>query len=227
MYRPLFWLTPILLLSCVTSVPASIQFPPVPSSAAANAYTVPLTIVPEEPPSQPIIPLLTPAPDLPSVNVAGRGIKNADQLVDFFLSQNPAYPDMRFLENLADYYVREAAIEGINSDVAWVQMCLETGYLRYGGLVTPDMNNFCGLGSRSSAEPGARFPTPLVGVRAHIQHLHAYATTYPLRQSLVDPRYHYVQRGRAPDVTYLAGTWAADKSYGNKLVSLLEKLASF
>ena len=36
--------------------------------------------------------------------------------------------------------------KGSNSDVAFAQMCLETGFLRFGGLVTMDMNNFCGLG---------------------------------------------------------------------------------
>jgi hypothetical protein len=175
-----------------------------------------------------IPPLLTPAPELPSITVAGRGVKNADALVDFFLAKNPGFGDIRYLEALADTYIKEAKIEGINSDVAWVQMCLETGFLKYGNLVTPEMNNFCGLGAIDAAHPGERFPTVAVGVRAHVQHLQAYATTHPLRQDAVDPRYRFVQpRGKAPDILSLSGTWAADPQYGRKIMQLLEQLAVF
>jgi hypothetical protein len=120
--------------------------------------------------------------------------------------------------------VEEAAIEGVNHDMAFAQMCLETGFLRFGGLVTPEMNNFCGLGSIGPGQIGERFPDPRTGVRAHIQHLKAYATDEPLKQTLVDPRYRWVRYGSAPKIQGLTGTWAADKEYGNKISSLLERL---
>jgi hypothetical protein len=166
--------------------------------------------------------------DLPvSGNLAGRGIKTADQLVSFFLAANPE-ADSAQVRRLAEYYVDEAAIEGINSDVAFVQMCLETGYLRFGGLVTPDMHNYCGLGAIDAAHPGERFPTEQLGVRAHIQHLHAYGTTVALLQPLVDNRYRYVNpRGKAPDIYHLAGTWAQDTAYGEKLEKLLTLLSRY
>ena len=135
---------------------------------------------------------------------------------------------VEYVKKLATYYVHEGAYEGINSDVAFVQMCLETGFLRYGGLVTADMNNFCGLGSIDSTNRGERFATPQLGVRAHIQHLHAYGTTVPLKGKLIDNRYKYVQpRGKAPDIFGLSGTWASDKQYGDKLYGLLVKLNNF
>jgi hypothetical protein len=174
-----------------------------------------------------IVPPVTP-PEMPSYAVSARGVKSADKLVDFFLDRNKEFQDIKQVERLANYYVTEAALEGINSDVAWVQMCLETGFLTYGNLVTKDMNNFCGLGAIDEAHPGLAFPTEQEGVRAHIQHLHAYGTTGSLRQTLVDPRYKYVQpRGKAVDVFALSGTWAADPRYGEKLRALIDALGHY
>lgn len=159
--------------------------------------------------------------------IAEAGVKSASQLVDFFMSRNPQ-GNREQVTRLAHYYVAEAAAEGINSDVAFVQMCLETGFLRFGGLVTPEMNNFCGLGAIDETKRGEWFPTEQIGVRAHIQHLHAYGTTRKLKGELVDNRYKYVNpRGKSPDVFGLAGTWAADKAYGQKLWTLLTILDKF
>lgn len=159
--------------------------------------------------------------------IADSGVKSATQLVDFFMSRNPQ-GNRDQVVRLANYYVEEAAEEGINSDVAFVQMCLETGFLRFGGLVSPEMNNFCGLGAIDETKRGEWFPTEQIGVRAHIQHLHAYGTTGQLKGELVDNRYKYVNpRGKSPDVFGLAGTWAADKAYGQKLWTLLTALDKF
>jgi hypothetical protein len=106
-------------------------------------------------------------------------------------------------------------------------MCLETGFLRYGNLVTPDMNNFCGLGAIGPEQNGEHFDTPRTGVRAHIQHLKAYATDAPLNKDLVDPRYRWVRYGTAPTIYGLAGTWATDKEYAEKIKSILEELYRF
>jgi len=163
----------------------------------------------------------------PSIYIDSMGIKTPQQLFNFFISQNPNAQYEKVMR-LAEYYVNECKIEGINSDIAFVQMCLETGYLKFGGLVTEDMNNFCGLGAIDKNNPGNKFETELLGVRAHVQHLHAYGTTRELKQSLVDSRYKYVNpRGKAPTIQELAGTWAADKAYGSKLESLLQKLSVF
>ncbi|WP_232616854.1 glucosaminidase domain-containing protein [Treponema primitia] len=153
----------------------------------------------------------------------GQGQVDAEYLASFLLSVNDA-ADPDFVKQLSLFYVEEAALEGIDHDVAFAQMCLETGFLRYGGLVTNEMNNFCGLGALSRENPGERFPTPQMGVRAQIQHLKAYATTDPLNQELVDPRYRYVRYGAAPTIEGLAGTWAADRSYAEKIVGVLQRL---
>jgi hypothetical protein len=147
----------------------------------------------------------------------------AERLAAFLLAAN-ADADSKFVEQLAWLYVEEAALEGVDHDVAFAQMCLETGFLRYGGLVTYDMNNFCGLGAIGPEKPGERFPTPQIGVRAQIQHLKGYATSDPLNQDLVDPRYKYVNRGSAPTIEKLSGSWAVDRSYAEKIVDILRRI---
>ena len=104
-------------------------------------------------------------------------------------------------------------------------MCLETGFLRFGGLVSEEMNNFCGLGSIGDGKKGESFPTEKIGVLAHVQHLKAYASSKPLVRPPSDPRYKYVNpKGKAPTIYRLAGTWAADPNYGKKLENILIRL---
>lgn len=157
------------------------------------------------------------------------GIKNAESLYKFFIAKCPDGNKAK-AKKIAKLYITECQTEGINSDIAFVQMCLETNYLRYGNLVTKDKNNFCGLGAIDKNNPGLKFKSMKEGVRAHIQHLHAYGTTedIPLKNELVDPRYKFVKpRGKATDIFGLAGTWAADKEYDAKLDRLLSELEEF
>ena len=158
--------------------------------------------------------------------IMGKGLIHPEDMSAFLLRTNPAI-EKEFVETLASIYTEETAIEGVNHDVAFAQMCLETGFLRYGGLVTPDMNNFCGLGAIGPGQTGAWFPDPRTGVRAHIQHLKAYATEEPLKGELVDPRYKWVRKGSSPGIEGLSGTWAADKSYSNKIAVILQRLYDF
>ncbi len=167
-------------------------------------------------------PVIPPIPE----KILGRGSVPHEALVGFLLQANPQ-ADLRFVDDLARFYIDESKDEGISHDIAFAQMSLETGFLRYGGLVTADMNNFCGLGSIGKEQRGERFPTPELGVRAHVQHLKAYATDAPLRKELVDPRYRWVRYGSAPTIKDLSGRWAADQQYGIKLARLLERLYAY
>ncbi|MCL2186459.1 MAG: glucosaminidase domain-containing protein [Treponema sp.] len=164
-------------------------------------------------------------PELP-VYIMGKGNVSAD-LLAVFLSQNNPKVDIDFAMMTAKNYIDEAAFEGVNHDIAFVQMCLETGFLRFGGDVKREQNNFCGLGAIGNGEPGLSFSEPLLGVRAHIQHLKAYGSTEPLKGELINPRFRFVQRGRAPTYEGLAGTWAADKQYAEKIKSILNRLYEF
>ena len=101
-------------------------------------------------------------------------------------------------------YREEAIIEGVNYDIAFCQMCLETGFLQFDGDVQPEQNNFGGIGAIGNGARGDSFSDRRIGIRAQIQHLKAYATTKPLVQPLVDPRFGLVKRGTAPLVGQLA-----------------------
>ena len=92
-----------------------------------------------------------------SRDIAAIGIKDTYELEQFFMAHNPK-ADKAKVRRLAGYYVTEGRFEGINSDVAFCQMCLETGFLRYGGLVKPWFNNYCGLGAMNKKNPGEKFP---------------------------------------------------------------------
>jgi len=160
----------------------------------------------------------------PPSEIMGQGAMGEKKMVSFFMAENPD-ADRAKVRRMARFYIEEAGAEGVNPDIAFVQMCLETGFLRFGGLVTVDMNNFCGLGSIGPGQSGNRFTDERTGVRAHVQHLKAYATVEPLARPQVDPRYRYVNpKGKAPTVQGLAGTWAADRAYGDKLEGLIARL---
>jgi len=169
--------------------------------------------------------ILIKKPEIPN-NIMGKGNVEAERLTLFFL-QNNSQADGDFVRNLAMFYIEEAATEGVNHDVAFSQMCLETGFLSYGGLVQPDWYNFCGLGAIGPQQPGLVFPDPQTGVRAHIQHLKGYATEEPLKGELADPRYKYVKKGSSPTIEGLAGTWAADRQYAVKINAIIQRLYEF
>ena len=74
------------------------------------------------------------------------------------------------------------------------------------------------------------FETEELGVRAHIQHLQAYATTpdIELHKELVDPRYNWVHKTKYIETIYeLAGNWATDPQYGQKLEANLVNMENF
>ncbi|YAF96851.1 MAG: N-acetylmuramoyl-L-alanine amidase [Nodularia sp. CChRGM 3473] len=121
-------------------------------------------------------------------------------------------------------YREEGNAEGVNYDIAFCQMCLETGFLRFGGDVRPEQNNFAGLGSIGGGVEAASFPSARIGVRAHIQHLKAYASLEPLVNEVVDPRFRFVTRGVASSIYQLSGRWSADLDYGVKILALMKRL---
>ena len=160
---------------------------------------------------------------LPPVDIMTDGVLKAQNLAQFLLDNNPQ-ADPAFVFRLAGYYIEEANYEGVNHDIAFAQMCLETGYLKFGGIVLREWNNFCGLGAFKQGEV-LRFPDPRIGVRAQIQHLKAYASVDPLNKDLVDGRFHLVKpRGKSPTIDGLAGTWAEDRQYAVKIHSILKRM---
>ncbi|MFM7470616.1 MAG: glucosaminidase domain-containing protein [Nodosilinea sp. LVE1205-7] len=126
--------------------------------------------------------------------------------------------------DLPKLYREEAAIEGINHDMAFCQMLVETNSLTFGGSLKPGQNNFGGIGSPTGGPEASSFPNARIGVRAQIQHLKAYGSLEPLIQQQVDPRFPFVRRGIAPLIDQLSGRWNDDKDYGRKIIALMRRL---
>ena len=116
----------------------------------------------------------------------------------------------------------EASFEGVSPEVLYAQVMKETGYLRFGNLVQANQCNFGGVGATGPGNPGYTFSSVREGLRVQAQHLKAYATTEPLNNPCIDPRFNLVSRGCAPKTTDLNGRWAVPgKGYGEGLNAIV------
>ncbi len=167
--------------------------------------------------------------DYGSEAIMGNAIASPEQCVKYLLEVNPHPKISVSPEELVRYYYEEAGKEGIRPDAAFAQALKETGFFNYGGTVTPDQNNYCGLGTTSATVKGAYFDTARLGVRAHIQHLLAYTSVRPPREDVVDPRYSLV---RAVYSTSTIDTWAGlngrwavpGNNYGQEILQILDNI---
>lgn len=175
--------------------------------------------------------------DTPKTEIMGEAHATAQQMALFCRSKN-AEPKLTSctLEQLAEIFLEEGKAEGVRGDVAFAQSLHETGYFKFGGIVLPSQNNYAGIGALNGNATGqaATFPDPRTGVRAQIQHLKAYASTEPLVNTCVDPRFSLVTRGSAPYVEWLGAAdnpngkgWAVPGSgYGANVVKLLSQITA-
>lgn len=138
----------------------------------------------------------------------------------------------RTIEQFAQIFYEEANAEGVKAEIAFTQCMKETGFLKYGGDVLPNQYNFAGIGA-TGAVHGASFKDVRTGIRAQIQHLKAYASTSPLNNACVDPRFNLVTRNTAPYVEWLGIKenpngygWATAKNYGYDIVGMVKVLLS-
>ena len=162
-------------------------------------------------------------------SIIGTPLASQHQCVKYLLSVNPSPNIAVSPEQLVAYYYEEGAREGIRPDVAFAQALKETGFFSYGGTVTPDQNNYCGLGTTSSYVKGAYFASPALGVRAHIQHLLAYASTRKPTVPIVDPRYKLVRdnygNGTLNRYSELNGRWAVPgNGYGQSVMNVFKAI---
>ena len=171
-------------------------------------------------------------------SISGNSVYTKNDLIMFYNRSGYSYPSDALskggadnLEKFVEIYMEEASVEGIKVEVAFAQAMLETNYLQFNGDVSIEQFNFAGLGAVGNGIKGESFDNVREGIRAHIQHLKAYANTDPLVQSCVDNRFEYVRRGSAPYVEWLGiqenpyGVgWAAAENYGFNIVKLIEKM---
>ncbi|MBW4658388.1 MAG: glucosaminidase domain-containing protein [Drouetiella hepatica Uher 2000/2452] len=164
--------------------------------------------------------LMIPASQLD--RIMGRGYASEVQMMMFLKAHNPE--GLAQFADLPKLYREEGQIEWVNPDIAFAQMCVETQFLQFGGLIRPEQNNFAGLGGIGTGASGQSFLDPRIGVRAHIQHLKAYASTEPLIQASVDPRFHLVRRGISPTIAQLAPRWSVTPGYATKVRAIIRQL---
>ncbi len=164
-------------------------------------------------------------------SIMGTAVATAEQMENFIREKNPNVAQS--VIDMIPLYLIEGEAEGVRGDIAFAQSCLETGNFTFdGSAVTLDQNNFCGMGVTSRGKKGCSFETPLIGIRAQIQHLKAYATEAALVNDCVDSRFRYVARGCASFVEWLGQKenpngkgWATGKGYGSKILTILENIA--
>lgn len=155
------------------------------------------------------------------------------QMVTYFLA-NSSYPtyyanntNVRTIGEFCKIYMEECEAEKIDPAVAFCQAMKETKFLKFTGDVKITQFNFAGLGATGNGNSGLSFSDIRTGIRAHVQHLKAYATKDGLANPCVDPRFNYVQRGCAPYVEWLGIQenpipgcgWAADPGYGTSIIN--------
>ena len=176
-------------------------------------------------------------------DIMGSSQTSVRQMVNYFTANGGVYPSYyeeaprsTTLEQFAQLYYDISQKEGVRAEVAWAQMCHETGFLKFGGDVKKEQFNFAGLGATGGGEPGFDFGERYgknargikYGVIGQVQHLKCYASTadavYKNSDGTpVDPRWKYVTRGSAP-VVEMMNQWAADKSYTKKLTKMIKAL---
>lgn len=158
--------------------------------------------------------------------ILGASVATEEQMLAFARAVNPDFP-----ADLPKLYIEIGNKYGIRGDIAFCQMIKETGYHRFGGIVDANQYNYAGIGAvgNSKTDKGNFFLSPEQGVRAHIQHLYAYASKgdLPEDEPLVDPRFKYVARGIAPNWQNLNGKWAVPgKGYGEEILKIYSKVLS-
>lgn len=167
-----------------------------------------------------------PPESMPKITfIQGSGFSTPTQMYKLVKMHNPGIHS-DYLKMIIYYYITESRYEGINHDVAFAQMCHETNFLKYTGVVHPRQFNFAGIGAVDNQTPGNFFPDAQTGIRAHIQHLKAYADINKPNHPIVDPRYHLITLGSAPLLSDLTGKWAVDPGYHLKITKHLIKLIS-
>ena len=162
--------------------------------------------------------------------IMGAAVATAEQMTAYIKAKNPQVAQS--VLGMVPLYLSEGAVEGVRGDIAFAQSCLETGNFGFAGsAVTLDQNNFCGMGVTANGLKGNSFDTPQLGIRAQVQHLKAYASTEPLKNECIDPRFKYVVRGCAEMVEWLGQQenpqgkgWATGAGYGEKIVTILNAI---
>ena len=134
---------------------------------------------------------------------------------------------------LAPIYIKYGKIFNIRADIAWAQMCHETGFLEFTGNVSSTQNNFAGLGSTGTGIAGNSFATEELGVIAHYAHLAWYYYSGHINQYcniIYDPRHsgttHYKYTGDTT-IGFLNCRWAPGATYTDKILLFANQIYGY
>ena len=168
--------------------------------------------------------------------IMGKSSVSVESMVKLFTSTGHVYPSQVYsqkgasdISEFCEQVVSAASSEGVRPEVVFAQAMLETGWLQFGGSVSVDQCNFAGLGATGSQVKGASFDNVYLGLLAQTQHLKGYATSSPLNNTCVDPRYQVlIDRGLlgvSPCLEDLNGRWAVPgDGYGQKIAKIIDRL---
>jgi len=150
-----------------------------------------------------------------------------DDLVKIFEERNPT--KVEWARRIAPIYIKYGKLFDIRADIAWAQMCHETGFLEYTGDVKPNQNNFCGMGATGGGVPGNTFSTEELGVIAHYAHLAWYYYPGHINEycsSQYDPRHSSTHLRYTGDTTlgFLNGQWAPGSNYTDKIIQFANEI---
>ena len=169
-------------------------------------------------------------------SVITKSTTTVNQMVNYY-NAKASYPSYYGSADAADIrafcqmYYEEAVAEAVDPALAFCQAMKETGFLRFNGQVQIEQFNFAGMGVTDSTTNGDSYQNVREGIRAHVQHLKAYAVKNPaFANPVVDKRYSSWfaanRSGTAPYIEWLGISenpsgfgWATEKGYGYSILN--------
>ena len=169
-------------------------------------------------------------------SVITKSTTTVNQMVNYY-NAKASYPvyyaatDAPDIRTFCQIYYDEATKEGVDPALAFTQSMKETAFLKFTGQVKIEQFNFAGMGVTNASTNGDSYQNVREGIRAHVQHLKAYAVKNPtFSNAVVDKRYTpwFVKTcsSTAPYIEWLGISenpsgfgWATAKGYGYSILN--------
>ena len=159
-----------------------------------------------------------------SKKIVSTGSLKSDKVLSYVRDKNPSLSHMD-IAVINSYFNLSGSI---NVDIAIAQMLYYTDFFK-----RIDRVKTCNFGCLSDTPPdfyGDFKGIVTDGIKAHIQHLRAYAHEPPgLQEKIIDPRYDLAYRKGSKEINFreVFNNWSADPEYGQKIINILQDLYKF
>jgi N-acetylmuramoyl-L-alanine amidase len=156
-----------------------------------------------------------------------------DKVTAYLLARPHGVYSAADVKTIAGDYFAIASPLGLDPLIAASQMIEETAHLT-SFWSQPPRHNMAGIGVTGEPGVGVKFPSAKASVRAQVGRLLAYAlrpgTETPAQRALIEEALHVRPlpaslRGVAPILAGLAGHWAADPQYAEKIARVANQVA--